>query len=353
MKEESFQQLSQQAMSNGYMFKPITVHGPEDRQRVADNIGEMFRHQIINDFMLYNVVDRLTYVRDYYVRKSLNFMMTVKDKKGETIAFAEMVYSKNSEMLYVKKFEVEEGHPEKEVLSLAVKGAQDHLKDYGMKFNNIITSPQVSGSKKDLDIMMDMGMKFMAFTPKTDYGELNQAKTNIPSEKNEIVLFPFKEQIEKLKPSAIISENKQEPLKVNDNKTKEVKAKEKTTKEKIWEEKGKKIELEKEILKEMHILLVKKYGRNKVEVNEEKFRIFLDDIKDQEKDLTYLFNLFKKDSDIKITIRKMDEIEKLLLLFKSWEDKYNDEDETPSAHEGKNIDKGILQILKNISKGIK
>jgi hypothetical protein len=343
MKEGSIDYMSQKAFSEGYMFKPVNVYGPEDRQRIENNISKMFSDQIMNDIMLYNIVDRLTYVRDYNVRKSINFMMTVKDKKGETIAFTEMVYSKNSEMLYVKKFKIDEGHNEKEVLSLAIKGAKDHLNDFGMKFNTIITSPQVGGSKKDLEVMIDLGMKFMAFTPKTDYGELNQATENIPSEENEIVLFPFKEQIEKINPSNIISSNK---------KGKGEKKIEKTKKEKMWNDKGKKLELENEILKEMHVLLIKKYGNQKADISEKKFRVFLEDVKEEEVELSFLFQLFKKEKDVKVTIRKMDEIEKLLLLFKNWEDKYK-ENEEPSVQGGKNIDKGILQLIKNLNKGIR
>lgn len=347
MKEGSIDYMSQKAFSEGYMFKPVNIYGPEDRQRIENNVSKMFSDQIMNDIMLYNIVDRLTYVRDYNVRKSINFMMTVKDKKGETIAFTEMVYSKNSEMLYVKKFKIEEGHNEKEVLSLAIKGAKDHLNDFGMKFNTIITSPQVGGNKKDLEVMMDMGMKFMAFTPKTDYGELTQAKENIPSEKNEIVLFPFKEQIEKINPSNIILDNKT----INE-KGKEERKNEKIKKEKMWNDKGKKLELENEILKEMHVLLIKKYGNQKADISEKKFRVFLEDVKEEEVELSFLFQLFKKEKDVKVTIRKMDEIEKLLLLFKNWEDKHK-ETEEPSVKGGKNIDKGILQLIKNLNKGTK
>jgi hypothetical protein len=149
MKEGSIDYMSQKAFSEGYMFKPVNVYGPEDRQRIENNISKMFSDQIMNDIMLYNIVDRLTYVRDYNVRKSINFMMTVKDKKGETIAFTELVYSKNSEMLYVKKFKIEEGHNEKEFLSLAIKGAKYHLNYFGRKFKTIITTPQVGGSNND------------------------------------------------------------------------------------------------------------------------------------------------------------------------------------------------------------
>lgn len=399
MKENSFQKLSQSALTKGYMYKPLTVYNHEDRLRVFKNIEEMFKKQIINDFMLYNVVDRLTYVRDYFVRKSINFMMTVKDRKGETIAFAEMVYSKNSEMLYIKKFQIEKGHNEKEVLSLTIRGAKDHLNDYSMKFNTIITSPQVSNSRKDLDIMMDLGMKFMSFTPKIDYGELNQtkSKTNIPSEKNEIVLFPFKEQVEKKsfgelgdnvkksseketsfiqnvdgrgalltkeKPptpkgkvkstSPIIPKIKEDKIKKEGIDIEKIEVKKSDKIDKLWEEKGKKLEVEKEILHTMHVLLIKKYGNKKDKFSEEKFRIFLDDIKEEETDLTYLFELFKKDSDVKITLRKIDEIEKLLLLFNKWgeEDEEKEEKEEIEGKDKKGKKKGgIDSLISNLLKG--
>lgn len=365
MREESIEKMSKSAFSNGYRFKPINVYGPEDRTRIENNVGKMFSDQIMNDIMLYNVVDRLTYVRDYNVRKSINFMMTVKDKKGETMAFAEMVYSKSSEILYVKKFKIEEGHCDKEVLSLAISGAKDHLNDFGMEFTNIITSPQVDETKKDLEVMMDMGMKFMAFTPKTDFGGLSEAKTNIPSEKNEIVLFPFKEQIENIKPSNLIVEHtsktpsleeKTENKKEKDESKKEEKDKKEVKDEKkkeLWD-KSKKLEIEKEMLKEMHVLLIKKYGKSKVEINEEKFKLFLDDVKDEEKDLNFLYSLFKKDSDVKITVKKMDEIEKLLLLFNNWHNEEEEEQEEDSqSGNGKNVDKGIMKLIKDFSKGLK
>jgi hypothetical protein len=359
MREESIEKMSKSAFSNGYRFKPINVYGPEDRARIENNVGKMFSDQIMNDIMLYNVVDRLTYVRDYNVRKSINFMMAVKDKKGETIAYAEMLYSKSSEILYVKKFKIEPNHSEKEVLSLAISGAKDHLNDFGMEFTNIITSPQVDGTKKDLEIMMDMGMKFMAFTPKTDYGELSEAKENVPSEKNEIVLFPFKEQIENIKPSNLIVEHTSK-ISSLDDKTKQKKEKEdkkeiKDEKKKEMWNKSKKLEIEKEMLKEMHVLLIKKYGKSKMDINQEKFKLFLDDVKDEEKDLNYLYNLFKKDSDVKITLKKMDEIEKLLLLFNNWhseDEKEEQEEDSPPAN-GKNIDKGIMKLIKDFSKGLK
>lgn len=375
MREESIEKMSQSAFSNGYRFKPINVYGPEDRTRIENNVGKMFSDQIMNDIMLYNVVDRLTYVRDYNVRKSINFMMAVKDKKGETVAFAEMVYSKNSEMLYIKKFKIEEGHCDKEILSLAVTGAKDHLNDFGMGFSNVITSPQVDGTKKELDIMMDMGMKFMAFTPKTDYGELNEAKSNIPSEKNEIVLFPFKEQIEKLEPSELVvkytskqipteevkpkevkdkkeEENKKEIIEDKKEEKKEIK--DKKEKEELWWDKSKKLEIEKEMLKEMHVLLIKKYGKKNLEINQEKFKLFLDDVKDEEEDLTFLYNLFRKDNEVKITVKKMDEIEKLLLLFNNWHKEEEDEqEEDSSTSNGKNVDKGIMKLIKDFSKGLR
>jgi len=337
MKEESLTKMSEMALSNGYMFKPINMYGPDDRQRIVNNIADLFKDQAMNDFILYNIIDRLTYVRDYHVRKSINFMMTVKDKKGETIAFAEMVYSKNSEMLYVKNFKVEEGHNEKEVLALSIKGAKDHLKDYGLKFNTILTSPKVSDSKQNLSVLMDMGMKFMAFTPKMDYGVLSNNKETLFSEKNEIVLFPFKEKIEQVSSPKLIENEK----KVDGNSSKK--------QNKLWEEKKKNLNVEKEMLSEMHVLLVKKYGKDKIDLNEEKFRKFLNDVKEEETELAYLFKLFKKDNDVKITLRKMDEIEKLLLLFKTWDEEQKKNCE-PEIRGSKKIDQGILELIKNFNK---
>lgn len=336
MKEESLTRMSEMALSNGYMFKPINIYGPEDRQRVVNNVADLFKDQAMNDFVLYNIVDRLTYVRDYYVRKSLNFMMTVKDKKGETIAFAEMVYSKNSEMLYVKTFKAQKNHNEKEVLALSIKGAKDHLKDHGLKFNTILTSPKVSDNKENLNVMMDLGMKFMAFTPKTDYGVLSNNKENLFSEKNEIVLFPFKEKMEEVKPSNVVTTKKE--VKTANPKH-----------DKLWEEKKKKLNVEKEMLDEMRVLLVKKYGKEKLDLTEDKFKRFLNDVKEEETELAYLFKLFKKDSDVKITIRKMDEIEKLLLLFQNWDEKHKKKDEC-DLRGSKKIDQGILELIKNFNK---
>jgi len=102
----------------------------------------------------------------------------------------------------------------------------------------------------------------------------------------------------------------------------------------------------------MHVLLIKKYGNQKADISEKKFRVLLEDVKEEEVELSFLFQLFKKEKDVKVTIRKMDEIEKLLLLFKNWEDKHK-ENEEPSVQGGKNIDKGILQLIKNLNKGIR
>jgi hypothetical protein len=369
MREETIERMSKQALTNGYMFKPFAIYNFQDRDRAIHNAGNMFRNQAINDFMIYNVVDRLTYVRDYHVRKSINFMMTVKDKKSETIAFAEMVYSKNSEMLYVKTFKCEEEHCNKEVLSLAIKGAKDYLNDYGMKFNNIITSPQIGVDKKELEVMMDMGMKFMAFTPKTDYGELEEAKENIPSEKNEVILFPFKEQLEKIKPHDImegkevkqvkqesqpkskfkeIKTKKEEKVEKKEDKKEEKEIKELSNMNRLWFH-SKKLELEKEILKEMHVLLVKKYDLKKEDLDVNKFKLFLNDVKNEEKELTYLYELFKQDDEINITIKKMSEVEKLLLLFKNWGDDMEDEKESSSEK----VDKTILGLIKDYEKRLR
>ena len=336
MKEESLTQMSEMALSNGYMFKPINMYGPEDKQRITNNVSELFKDQAMNDFVLYNIIDRLTYVRDYNVRKSLNFMMTVKDKKGETIAFAEMVYSKSSEMLYVKTFKVQEGHNEKEVLALSIKGAKDHLKDHGLKFNTILTSPKVSDNKENLNIMMDMGMKFMAFTPKTDYGTLHNNKENTFNEKNEVILFPFKEKIEEVKPSNLIKSNGQ------------VQKMDKKKQDKLWADKKNKLNVEKEMLDEMRVLLVKKYGNEKLDLTQDKFKRFLNDVKEEETELAYLFKLFKKENDVKITLRKMDEIEKLLFLFNKWDEEHKKEQ--PEEKGSKKIDYEILKLIKNFNK---
>ncbi len=43
MREETIEQMSKQALTNGYMFKSLNFYNSDDQKRIVDNVSNMFR----------------------------------------------------------------------------------------------------------------------------------------------------------------------------------------------------------------------------------------------------------------------------------------------------------------------
>ncbi|MEM3363896.1 MAG: hypothetical protein QXS93_00085 [Candidatus Micrarchaeia archaeon] len=266
MHNDELEQQSKQALSKGYIVTPFALSNESDKMLRAAALSHIMKAVSMNEFMQREIIDRLTYTRDYGISKSINFMVVSKNDIGQPVGVAHFVYSKSSGIMYLQDFAISEKKDvhKNEVLALLAVGAREHMIEYGMRPKAILVSPSL---KKDgiegLNLMRELKMKFMALEPKTE-------KNFAAVEKQHKNKVPFFEIV-----------------------------------------KGDKIT-------DMRVILVHNYSGEKFKLNEEIFSKFLKDLKDQD-ELALLLGAVH-DSKFKITLTNMDESNKLIDLLKkiSW-----------------------------------
>ncbi len=268
MRGDSFNELSTQATKLGYLVAPFPVANSSDLIMKQASLTRTMTGLRMNEFMQKEIIDRLTFTRDYGITKSINFMVVSKDMSGQPVAIANFVYSKSSGIMYLKDFAVagREGVEKKLVLALLATGARDYMKDYSLFPKAIVASPSVTkGEFAELNFMKDLKMKFMTLEPKAESSFASQELMPLKAQAGHpISVFPI---------------------------TKDHK------------------------VTDMRVIMVRNYGNEKFKMDGETFSRFLKDIKDED-DLSLLLTTFK-DSRFKITLTKVDETTTLIELLKA------------------------------------
>jgi hypothetical protein len=210
---------------------------------------------LLKEFVSRELVDHLTYVRDYLINKSINFMLFGKNMNGKTVAVGQFVYSPSSNYLFLKDFRVVAGEDQKMLIGFMVTSAREYMASYGFNPKAIITSPSVRTRNVDqLRFMTDMGMQFLSIEPKHDVNYLGS--------KNPVSVFA------------------------------------------LGAQKG---------VSDMRVVLVEGYGKGPTRVSKSSLSKFLKDLKDED-DLSCLLMLFG-DSKFTITLKTTAEVGKLTSLL--------------------------------------
>ncbi|GEM_PF-3087655 len=201
MAENDISQLTKRALEHGFMVMPFAFNDVAERALRMEALNNMLRDAHIREFVMDHIIDRLTYVRDYLINKSINFMVIAKDINGQPICVAHFIYSKSSHLLYLKDYIIKKdaATDSKMILAFIVNGAKDYMAGYGFIPKAIISSPSVK--QKGLaavNFMREMGMKFMTFEPKVEgaagghYHPLGGSETLHHQLDKGIVVFPLK-----------------------------------------------------------------------------------------------------------------------------------------------------------------
>jgi len=267
MQDDSLNKYSREALSQGYIVAPFVVSDSSDLAMKSASLSRTMSALYIDEFTQRQIIDRLTYTRDYGIKQSINFMVISKNENGKPLGIANFVYSKSSGVMYLKDFVIaeDENVNKRAVLALLAVGARDHMREYDMYPKAVIISPSLKHTKlSDLSFMDDLKMKFMTLEPKTESGMGMKSGPAFNAEVGgeAISVFPIKK----------------------DHKVEDIR-----------------------------IIMVHNYGTSNFKMNSEVFSKFLKDLKDED-DLSLLLKLFK-DQRFKITLTKINETHALVELL--------------------------------------
>ncbi|MCX8205863.1 MAG: hypothetical protein N3H30_01400 [Candidatus Micrarchaeota archaeon] len=162
-------ELSSQAISQGYMVTPFTITDSSSLVLKQNALNMVVRDTLLRNFINDQVIDRLTYTRDYGITKSINFMVIGKDMKGNAVAVGHFIYSKSSKYIYLKDFMVSSGCDAKALVAFMSTAAKDYMAENGFEAKGFIASPSIRGRHAEaVEFMRSLGMGFMSVEPKTD-----------------------------------------------------------------------------------------------------------------------------------------------------------------------------------------
>ncbi len=246
-------EYSKNALSHGYFMMPVSIIDAQDKARRKQSLMKMLSSNFIDMFVLRDIIDHITYVRDYMIRKSINFMLVSKNSEGNVIGIANFVYSKSSAMLYLKRYYISDDVNKTEVLAFFIRGADNYLQSYGYSFKGLLSSPS-SIKREGVSMMRDIGMKFMFMEP------LSEDKADKSSKQGPVV-YPIK------KDSSVL---------------------------------------------DMRVVMVEGYSSD-FKLDKEEIAKFLMDLKN-EKDLQYLLKIIN-DQNMLLTLKHIDETNKLTELL--------------------------------------
>ncbi|MEM0438117.1 MAG: hypothetical protein QXU54_02340 [Candidatus Micrarchaeia archaeon] len=162
-------ELSSQALAQGYMVTPFTVTDSSNLTLKQNALNMIVRDTILRNFINDQIIDRLTYTRDYGITKSINFMIIGKDMAGNAVAVGHFIYSKSSQYIYLKDFMVAKDCNAKAMVAFMSTAARDYMAENGFEAKGFIASPSIKGRHAEaVEFMRSLGMDFMAVEPKTE-----------------------------------------------------------------------------------------------------------------------------------------------------------------------------------------
>lgn len=267
MHEDLLDKYSREAIRKGYIVTPFSAFDAADMQMKMAALRRTMAALHMSEFMQREVIDRLTYTRDYGIRQSINFMVISKNEAGKPLGIAHFIFSKSSGIMLMKEFVIAESKntDKKAVLALLATGARDYMMDYNMFPKAVVISPSVKrGELGELNFMKELKMKFMALEPKAETSFTAQPAQPIKAGAGggAVSVFPIK--------------------------------------------KGNRIA-------DLRVIMVRNYGSSNFKMDGEDFSKFLKDIKDED-DLSLLLSVFQ-DSHFKITLKKINEMQTLIELL--------------------------------------
>lgn len=254
-----------------YMLSQLFIANERDKALKRRALQSMITDNYIKNFIIYDVLDRLTYTRDYDIRKSINFMVMSKTLDGEVVGVAHYVYLKSSNLLYLKKYRVAGDANFEEVSRVLIEGGRGVMMDYGYRPKAVVASPSIKeeGGMEEVNSLRRQGLRFMSLRPSTKgsmdvissaYSKFDQHF--LEGRKKEISVFPLKG---------------------------------------------------KGGVSDMRVILMRPYGNEKLGMDKKAFSSFLIDLKNED-DLSRLLMIFE-DTEFKVVAEKVDSAEKLMGLF--------------------------------------
>lgn len=171
-------ELSSQALAQGYMVTPFVVTDSSSLALKQNALNIIVRDTVLRNFINDQIIDRLTYTRDYGITKSINFMIIGKDMAGNAVAVGHFIYSKSSRYIYLKNFMVTKDCNAKVMVAFMSTAARDYMAENGFEANGFIASPSIKGRHAEaVEFMRSIGMDFMAVKPKTESTLLKKPAT--------------------------------------------------------------------------------------------------------------------------------------------------------------------------------
>ncbi|MGB9693608.1 MAG: hypothetical protein ACPLYF_02055 [Fervidobacterium sp.] len=160
MNMSTIPELARKALLEGYIVKPFHFADEVDKKAKLNALSKNVEDIFLRNFILEHIVDRLTYIKDYMIKNSINFMVMVKDVEGNVVGVGNFIYSKSSNMLYIRTYKTVKNAEPNKILALLISGAKDCMGEYGFQTKAVIASSQLD--KKNmahLKSMEEIGMK--------------------------------------------------------------------------------------------------------------------------------------------------------------------------------------------------
>ncbi len=155
MRQIDTTQAINKAFSEGYIIRDFLKYNQIETQMRLKALREYTASKMIYKLFEDKFIDRLTYVREYYTKKSINFMIYIKDKNGLVVGVGHFTYNKDTRLMLLREYQIESKN-RRELLKYLIYGARDTLREHGFKTDGLMISKRPPSYDMDGLAMLDM-----------------------------------------------------------------------------------------------------------------------------------------------------------------------------------------------------
>ncbi len=167
------------AFNEGYIVRDFMKYNIVETKMRLNELRQM-SSEAINKLLADMFIERLTFVRDYFSRKTINFMEYIKDKNGRVVGVGHFTYNKDTKLLLMREYEFEKGYPRADLMEFLIYGARDSLREHGFRVNGLMFAQKPT--YEDLSALKHIGIRVLGYKDNKDFHREfdNNKPDNIP-----------------------------------------------------------------------------------------------------------------------------------------------------------------------------